>query len=167
MLVINAMFAALCTVLGYLAIDAKVIKFTLESFPVLLGALLFGPGAGAIIGGLGTTISQLLGEYGITLTTPLWILPYAVCGFVAGSLAKRKNYEMNRGYILLTTVICELLVTILNTGALYIDSKIYGYYHPGIIVTMLLPRFLVCVGKGTAFGVLLPGIVAALRKVIK
>ncbi len=165
-LVINAMFVALCTVLGYQAIDAGSIKFTLESFPVMLGALLFGPADGAIIGGLGSLISQLL-KYGVTLTTPLWILPYVVCGLVAGIFAKRRNFEMSRSYVLMLTVICELLITLINTGSLYLDSKIYGYYHPALIVGMLVPRFLVCIGKSLAFGLLMPGLLGVIRKVGK
>ena len=41
-LALNAVLAAMCAALGALALDLNSIKITFESFPILLGALLFG-----------------------------------------------------------------------------------------------------------------------------
>lgn len=75
----NAIMAAMCAVLGYLSLDLGNLKVTFESLPILVSALLFGPADGMIVGGIGTLIYQLL-RYGVSITTPLWMLPYIVCG---------------------------------------------------------------------------------------
>ena len=59
-LAVDAVLSAMCAVLGAVAIDLNSIKITLESFPVLLGALLFGPVDGMAIGFVGTFLYQLL-----------------------------------------------------------------------------------------------------------
>ena len=55
-LALDSMLAAMCAILGYLALDLGSLKFTFESLPVLLGALLFGPIDGMLIGGVGTLL---------------------------------------------------------------------------------------------------------------
>ena len=49
----------------------------------ILAALLCSPLDGAAVGGIGTLLYQLL-RYGVTATTPLWILPYILCGLLVG-----------------------------------------------------------------------------------
>ena len=89
-LALNAVLAAMCAALGALALDLNSIKITFESFPILLGALLFGPLDGLAVGFVGTLLYQLL-RYGVSVTTPLWILPYALAGLVTGFYAKRRG----------------------------------------------------------------------------
>ena len=69
-LALNAVLAAMCAALGALALDLNSIKITFESFPILLGALLFGPLDGLAVGFVGTLLYQLL-RYGVSVTTPL------------------------------------------------------------------------------------------------
>lgn len=165
-LAIDSMLSAMCAVLGYVAIDLGVIKMTLESFPVLLGALLFGPADGAVIGFIGTLIYQLL-RYGVSATTLLWILPYVVMGLFCGLYAKKKNFELSRKQVVIITVAAELVVTALNSGVIYLDSKLYGYYYPAIITAMLIPRIITAIGKSVAFGLALPVVIKSVKKVIK
>ena len=47
-LTLDAMLAAMCAVLGYLAIDTGTVKVTFESVPVLIAALMFGPQSVAV-----------------------------------------------------------------------------------------------------------------------
>ena len=76
-LAMDSMLAAMCAVLGYLSLDFGNLKITFESVPILLGALLLGPIDGMAIGGVGTLLYQLV-RYGVSVTTPLWILPYVL-----------------------------------------------------------------------------------------
>ena len=95
-LAFDAMLAAMCAVLGALSIDLGNLKITFEGFPVLLGALLFGPLDGLAIGGIGTLVYQLL-RYGVSVTTPLWILPYMLAGLLVGLIAKgEKELSLKR-----------------------------------------------------------------------
>ena len=162
-MVLDAMLAAMCAVLGYLAIDLGSIKVTLESIPIMLGAVLFGPADGCLIGLVGTLVYQLL-RYGLSVTTLLWILPYVVCGLLDGLLARRLAFRPSRLQTLLIIVLSELVVTTLNTGVLYLDSKIYGYYYPALIVGMLALRYVVCVVKAVVTGLVFPPLLRMIRK---
>ena len=159
----DAMLAAMCAVLGYLSLDLGNVKITFESFPVLMAALLFGPVDGMAVGGVGTLIYQLV-RYGVTATTPLWILPYVACGAVVGLYARKKQFAPARGQVLFITVAAELLVTVLNTGVLYLDSRIYGYYFPGIILGVLALRLALCIGKAIVYGLVLPVVLRPIRR---
>lgn len=159
----DAMLCALCAVLGYVALDLGNIKLTFESLPVLLGGLLFGPLDGMLIGGVGTLLYQLL-RYGLSATTLLWIVPYVICGLVAGAWARVNRYHLERAQTVLLVVSAELLITGLNTIPIYVDSKLYGYYFPGIILGALALRLAISVGRGVAFGLILPGLVGAIRR---
>ena len=162
-MVTNAMLAGMCAVLGYVALDMTTIKVTFESLPVFLGALLFGPVAGMLIGGVGTFIYQLL-RYGVSATTLLWILPYVVSGGVCGLVARKNGFSMDRKKVILLIVLCELVITVMNTGVMYVDSKMYGYYFPGYITGSLLIRLVICVVKAVAFGAVLPTLINSVKK---
>ena len=123
----NSMLAAMCAVLGFVSIDMGNLKLTLESVPILIGALLFGPADGALIGFVGTFVYQLL-RYGISATTLLWILPYVLCGLVVGLYSKQRKFALTLRQTIFIVLAAELMITLLNTGVMYIDSKIYGYY---------------------------------------
>lgn len=161
-LTLDAMLAAMCAVLGYLSLDMGNLKLTFESLPILLGALLFGPVDGLAIGGVGTLIYQLL-RYGVSATTLLWMLPYALCGLLVGLAAKKRGFALSGRAILVLVVLGELLITALNTGVLYIDSKLYGYYSPAFIFGSLGIRLVLCVGKGLAFSAVLPSLLQRVR----
>ena len=162
---IDGMLAAMCAVLGYIAIDMQVIKITFESLPVILGALMFGPLDGLAVGGIGTLIYQLL-KYGVSATTILWILPYCVLGVALGFYAKKHGFRNTPKQILIAVVIEELVVTLMNTGVIYLDSVIYHYYFPGIVSANLVLRLGICVVKGIVFGLVVPKLTTAVKKAI-
>ncbi len=162
----NAMLAALCAVLGFIAIDMWTMKITLESFPVNLGALLFGPVDGAVIALLGSFIYQLL-KYGVSATTLLWVLPGVISALLLGLYAKKKGFQLTKTQMVIAVLIAELIITALNTGVIYVDSKMYGYWFPGYISLNLIPRLAVCIGKGIVYGVVLHPMVDRLKKTLK
>ena len=120
----------------------------------------FMPLIGMLIGGVGTLIYQLL-RYGIAMLTPLWILPYVLCGLLVGWWAKKKDFSLGSTERITLVVLGELLVTVLNTGVLYLDSKLMGYWFPGFITGALALRLVICVGKAVVFGLVLPGLMQA------
>jgi ECF transporter S component (folate family) len=159
----DSMLAAMCAALGAVSFDFGNLKITLEGLPVIIGAALLGPLDGAAVGFVGTFIYQIL-RYGFTATTFLWILPYVVCGLIVGWYAKKHGFRMTKGQSILIVVIAELVITTLNTGVLYVDSKIYRYYSAVFIFGTLLPRYAICVGKAIVVGALLPTLVGALKR---
>lgn len=165
-LTFDAMLAAMCAVLAYLSIKVNNnLKVTFESVPVLIGAFLFGPLDGAVIGFVGSLIYQLfLSGYGVTVTTPLWIAPYVVCGLLVGLYAKKRDFSLRQAQVVFIVVAGELLVTAMNTGTIYVDSKVYGYYRPGIITGVLALRLVLCVVKALAYSYVLPPLLHSLRR---
>ena len=164
-LTLNAMLAAVCAVLGYLALDLFTLKVTFESFPVLLAGLMFGPVNCALVGLIGTFIYQLL-RYGLEMSTPLWIIPYVVMGAVVGAYAKRSTYDNSAKEIRFIALVAELLVFLMNTVALYFYSKIlYGAFSLPFITGSLLPRLLIALAKGIAYGLIARPILIKLSRI--
>lgn len=163
-LVLDAMLAAMCTVLGYLSLDFGSFKITFESFPILVVALLFGPGDGMLVAAVGEFLYQML-RYGLDSTTALWIIPYVIVALLAGFYAERRAHHLTRkqyaGIIFLT----EYVVTVLNTGVLVIHSKLFGYYTPEFITGALALRCLITAAKATAFTFALPPLLQQLQRV--
>ena len=160
-LVINAMLAAVCFVLAMYSLNFGVVKFTFEGIPVHIAALLFGPASGMLVGGVGTLLYQLL-FYGVTATTLLWVAPYVLCGGVVGFFARLRHYSLGRVQSVLLLVAGELIITLCNTGALYVDSRLYGWYQPALITGYLGLRLFLCVAKATVYGLVLPEVVRIL-----
>ena len=163
-LVIDAMLAAMVAVLGYISIDATVFKITFESLPIFIGAFLLGPVEGMLIGGVGTLIYQLL-RYGFAYTTVLWMLPYIVAGLLCGLVAKSDKFNTSKIKFIVVTLCAELLISVLNTGVIFLDSKINHYYYAGIILGSLALRIVVAVAKGIVFGAILPYLLSAIKKI--
>lgn len=159
---INAMLAALCAVLGYFSLDFVNLKITFESFPVLLAGMMYGPVNGALVGLMGTFIYQLL-LYGMELSTPLWILPYVVVGFLIGLYARRSSFNNSKMEISIVMLESELLVFAMNTVSLFLYSKLlYGAFSLPFITGTLFPRFLIALAKGIVYGLITPSILMKL-----
>ena len=105
-----------------LSISTGFVRFNLGSLPVLLAALLFGPGAGFAVGAVADIIGGVLSGYAIN---PLITLGAGAIGFVAG-LAWKKLPEMRLGLRLQISVLLGHFV-----GSMVITSMalriFYGY----------------------------------------
>jgi len=159
----DALFAAVVVVLGYYAIDLGNNKITLETLPVLIGALLFGPVDGMLIASVGNFIYQIL-HYGFSVTTVLWILPHVIQGFLVGAYAKKRNFRLKRKESIAVVLFSEVLTTVLNTGVIAVDALIFSYYSNAYVFGSLAARLIVCVVKGILYGALLPEVIKALRR---
>ena len=163
-----AMLIALYVVLSILTpIKLQNFKFTFEALPILVGALLFGPLDGFIIGTVGSFIYQLLfSGYGLTVTTPLWILPHASSGLLVGWYAKKTNFQYSLQSVAVIAIMSALLVTALNTLALYLDSKIFGYYSKALVFASLPVKILTGIILSVLFALILPELLKRVRKII-
>ena len=126
------------------------INISVASLPVIVGAMLYGPVGGLLVGLLGAFMGQLL-TYGVTATTILWILPQAARGLLVGVYAKHCGYKFSSGQLTLALIGTALVVTALNTGAMYIDSVIYNYYSYAYVFGGLVVRII----SGAATAVLM------------
>ncbi len=130
-----AMLTALYVVLAILTpVRLQNFKFTFEALPILVAGFLFGSKVGLSVGTLGCFIYQLcFSGYGLTATTILWILPHSFSGLLVGFLSEKKQFKLEKKDILTISLISCIFVTLLNSLALFIDSKIYGYYSFAIV----------------------------------
>ncbi|MBQ9132067.1 MAG: folate family ECF transporter S component [Clostridia bacterium] len=169
-LVMNALFVALYVILGtYLSFKIPgAVQISLSTVPILLCAFLFSPVDAVTVAVLGTFLEQILdpSPYGF-MTLPMWLIPGAMLALVAALGAMRvRQTENRRAAVLLTvvTVVCaEVLLTALNTCAMYIDGHLLGYSVKAL--HLLLPtRVLNCLVRMTISCVLCLALVPPLRR---
>ncbi|MDO5441304.1 MAG: ECF transporter S component [Bacillota bacterium] len=155
---IDAMLAAMCAVLGYVSLDLGNMKFTFEAFPILLGALLLGPVDGMIIAAVGTGIYQIL-KYGLMSTTILWIIPYVIYALYVGLLRKK-----NLWFVVFSS---GIIVTLLNTGVIYLDSIIWDYYTFTYVFGSFIFRIITSLIKSLLVVLIIKKIWNSIEKVLK
>lgn len=124
-LILDAVLVALYVVFAMLlSFKTPWFEVSLSSVPILLSAYIFGLKDALVIALFGSFIEQML-SFGLTLTTPLWILPFVIQALFAAlcfKLAKKRAV----GFVL-AVVFSELVLTVLNTAALYADGYIMHY----------------------------------------
>ena len=161
-LVVNALCVAMYVVLSsYVSLSLGGIKITVDALPILLAAILFGPVDGLIVGLMGNLLGQLLGPYGLSVTTPLWMLPAGLRGLLVGLAARRKSFSLAPKKLGLLLVVTALIVTAVNTGVMWVDCLVFQYsfatYSPYI-----LARIVSGVALAVLFTFVLPPLVKAL-----
>ncbi len=156
----DAVLAAMCAVLGYVAIDLFAMKISFESIPVILAALMYGPVDGMLVGGIGTFLYQIL-RYGFDFSTPLWIVPYIVLGLAGGLYAKRHSFNNSFRELLVITIILEIVLFAMNSVSLYIYGRVLN------VPTMKLffPRLALAACKGVVFGLITPKILRSMSRI--
>lgn len=140
-LTLDAVLVALYFALSMLAVSVGGFKLTFEHLPVILSALLFGPVDALLVGALGELVNQLL-TYGFTPTTVLWIMPALFRGLSMGLGARLLKSRLGLDAVLekqvpaafiAGCVLSGIVCSIINTAALYLDSKMYGYYSYAMV----------------------------------
>ena len=112
---------------------------------------------------LNLKLGQLLGPYGLSVTTPLWMLPAAVRGLLVGLWARRRGGRYGRGQLAAVLVGTALAVTALNTGVMWVDSRVFAYPFAATLPSVALRVAAGLVTSGL-YTLLLPPIVRALRR---
>ena len=174
-LVLDAVLVALYVVLGFVKIPiGNMLRINFASFAVVICAVAFSPVDGFVVGFLGEFLSQILGPYGLTPTTLLWSLPEGVRGLLLGLamlLLARKgftpgNCKQSKSFIwyLVACVLAGLVGSLLNTLALYVDSKMFGYYNYYMVFGILLVRLGVSAVMSILFGSITLPVVSALKR---
>ncbi len=156
-----------------LTIPLGPLKITIEALPVVICAVIFGPLDAAIVGLLGEFLNQLL-TYGITPTTALWVLPSVVRGLMvgfalmplrkSGALLAKKPTAVSLAVFFGVNLISAVVVSVLNTLTLYVDSKMFGYYSDALVFGSLALRIVTGLAATTGMAVLTLPIVAALKR---
>ena len=174
-LVLNAVLAALYVVLSFIKVPiGNLFRINMASFAVVISAIAFGPVDGLVVGFLGEFLAQVLGPYGLTPTTILWAMPEAARGLLLGFImvlfAKKQlsvvNIQKSKAYwmYLLSCIFTGVVASLLNTFALYVDSKMFGYYSYHMVFGVLIARLCIAAVLSGAFGYIALPVVSALRK---
>ncbi len=132
----TAMFAAVVVVLQmFVSIPLGMFTITLTLVPIMLGAILFGPASGAILGGVfgvvvaiqvvtgaaGAASSLMLAQAPV-LTVALCILKGAVAGLTSGLIYKAiMKAEKPRLAVILSAVACPIV----NTGIFCLGLAVF------------------------------------------
>jgi ECF transporter S component (folate family) len=172
---LDAVLIALYVVLGFWKIPiGNLLRVNLASFAVVICAVAFSPLDGLVVGFMGEFLSQILGPYGLTPTTLLWVLPEALRGGLLGLfmlLFNRKQLSADRllrskGIVLFLAacIFTGLLSSCVNTFALYVDSKMYGYYNAYMVFGVLGIRLGMAAVMSGVFGYVTLHITAAMGR---
>lgn len=164
-----AMLTAINVVLCILApVKLTNLKFTFEAFPILIAGIICGPIDGLIVGILGSTIYQILfSGYGLMITTPLWVLPHAISGLVVGLYSKKHNYSLTQKQTITICILSSLLVTTLNTLAIYLDAKIFGYYTFAYVFGSIVFKIIAGIILAIIYAIVIPKLINRIRKIQK
>lgn len=166
-LCLTAVFAALYFVLESVSLMLTPnIKITFSGLPLLLAAFILGPSWSGIAGGVGCFISQIL-RYGLSVTTPLWVLPAIVRGLSAGLIFKAFKKRVRVVPIGVCALSSSVLVTAANTLAIYADSKINGYYSFVFVFGDTAWRFVSSIATAIVYTAVSTIIMSALKNEIK
>lgn len=143
-------------------------KLTFEAFPVLIAGIIFGPIDGLLVGTVGSAIYQIMfSGYGLMITTPLWIMPHAISGLIVGMYSKKHNYSLTLRQTVFICVLSSLLVTALNTLAIYLDAIIFGYYTYvyvfGSIIFKIIAGFILAI----IYALIIPKLVKVVKNMHK
>ena len=165
----DAVLVALYAVLAaFVSVKAGNMRITFASLPVVVCALLYGPGDACAVAALGEFMNQMLG-YGFTVTTPLWLIPPALralaIGLAAASEAKRGGaLERSAVRFSLVCALAAVLTTAANTAVIWIDSVIMGYYTEAVVFGAFSVRLVTGLVTAAAVATAAIPVVMALRK---
>ena len=172
-IVVCAMLIAMHTVLNFVGTITvtNFIKFSVASLPVIVGGLILGPGYGFAVGFLGHLIYQII-SYPFSVFSLLYALAYGIIGLVAGLLGMMWKYDYARqGRTMLrvgiVSVTSTMLLTLLNTAVIYLQSTAEGWYtKQGVFGTLgmkLLKNVFLCI----VYIIVLPPVLKTAVSVLK
>lgn len=164
-LVLNALFVAIYVVFSvFLAFKGKTIEISWASLPILLCAFLFRPVDAIAVAICGSFLEQLLSPYGLSATTPLWMLPVILQATVAAVAAYLMRNRMSVWKMAVIIAVSELLLTAANIAVSYVDAILFDYLE---YLTIDIPVRLLNGGLRTVIScVLIPLLLIPLRKAL-
>lgn len=163
-LVIDALCAAMYVVLSnYVSLNLGPMKLSVDGLPILVGALLFGPADGLIIGLLGNFLGQLLGPYGLSATTALWMLPDGLRGLLVGWVAKKHGFALRPVAQGILIAVSAVIVTTVTTGVMWVDCQVYHYAF-ATYAPYILWRYVAGLVVSAALAFILPPLLKVLKR---
>lgn len=153
----------------YVAVQIGNVRISFGSLPVVVAALLWGPGESFLIAIIGEFFKQLL-SYGITATTVLYLIPPALRGVIIGLTVwwlwnhHHEHLDERKITCYIVCMIAAVVTTAGNTLVNLVDSLLYGYYTPLLIFEDALWRFAVGLINSVVISTVSMPLVKQLRK---
>lgn len=153
-----AILSGLFVLLSFFSIRLPNMSITFQNIVIYLAGMIFSPFVSALTAGIGSFLSQIL-LYGLMPTTIIWIMPHIIVGFVFSSIYKYVEFvfvkNLDKKFFALL-FLSNLLLTILNTIALFIDAKINGYYTFATVFGSFIFRIIACILTTFVYYLILP-----------
>ena len=93
-------------------------------------------------------------------------MPYAIVGAVSGIAFENKIIKINGGIkYWVFIILLQVLLRLLNTLVILIDSLIFGYYSFVYVFGSLIVRLMSSILVGIVYCIVLPFIVNAIKKI--
>ena len=87
--------------------------------------------------------------------------------YYGGSGSTVNSFNMDKIQLGIIIFAGSILIFLLNTFVLYVDSKVYGYYSFVYIFGTIVPRTVICLAKAAVFTAVMPMLLEAAGKVLK
>ena len=165
-----AVFAAMYVVLALIDIGiGPNIRLSFGSLPIIIMSLLFGPAVGVCTALVGELLNQIL-TYGLTVTTPIWLLVPMIRAFIIGFGAKLykkkfdKPIECRLPWLYVVTGVAAAATTFFNTIAIGLDAWIFGFFSWPYVTAALAIRFAVGIVTAIILSTISIPIVKAIKK---
>ena len=165
-LVLDALLIALYVVFSTVfTIKTPIIEISLASMTILLSAKLFGLADALAVATLGSFIEQLLSPYGLSYSTLIFMAPFIVMAAFA-SLGFRVAKGKNGFAFFAVIIVSELLLTVLNTAALYLDGYLMHYAVKALHL-IAIPRLINSAGRIVISSVIMSMLVPVLSPLLR
>ena len=173
-LCVCSVLAALYVALEWIASSFGKIAFLdnyqipISCFPLIIASVMFGIGWGTLTAAVGSFISQI--GFGIGWGTLIWMAPTVIYGLSVAVLYLLFKKNNNTFALATQFFISSIILSLLNTIAMYINNYIYGIPYDllnkifKIIVSLKLIGAIVF---AVIFALITPIIIKNLKKAIK
>ncbi len=157
---LSAMFLAFHVVLSLVPSVAS-----WASLPVILCAFLIGPIDAIVVAVIGSFIEQL--QYGINVTTLIWMLPWVIFGVFVGVCAYVIRKRERRWLVMLVIVLAELLLNVANTTAmLNLGYLTVESFSLAVLIPLYLLRMPHALIRAVLSAIVIPFLLPPLRRAL-
>ena len=161
-----ALNLALYIALSFVSIRLPGQEITFKGLPLVLVSVVSGPVDGIFVAISGEFLNQLIGPYGLTPTTPLWILPHVFRALIVGLLMKKKDLTKDKIYWAFVVILSGLVVTFTNSFVIWVDALIFEY-PSGLVFLTILTRAATTITTSILYIIVVPLLVKPLIKLNK
>ncbi|MFA6829916.1 MAG: ECF transporter S component [Bacilli bacterium] len=154
-LALDSILSALYFILAFLTVSFGNIHLTFASLVIVFAATAIGLPDSIGIALLGEFLIQVL-SYGITITTPLWILPPVIRALTIALFSyfykrKKDNIQNHLPVYFFALIFASILTTLGNTLVMFLDAYIFQYTYAFVIYESII-RLLLGIATAIVIG---------------